>query len=397
MIRICWLSLLVLALLLAVGCGGRAPEPTATPPPAVSPAAQADASPTAPPVAVPASSPTALTGGQPTPSPSVPSLGTGVLSALFPDQIGSGRVRDFRARATASIVLDGENLPPTLSADLLLWEFTEEVTVDPPARRLVGYALVTEPSAGAPPSSAQSFELVQVEDVLWAKIGDQWIQVTQEAFDPSKELEAFQKSFPLDLSWERIATETVNGVRATHYRAEVSSPTLTIYAATYQTLLAAFGVELTDVTVQSATYDAYVSDDGLLVRVLHRIVWQGQHDGRPVTLTQELAYNVEGINLGLTIEPPTAPSPSAEVPLPDGATPTLSTAGMTVVTVSGVTVDQVVAFYQQALPANGFTVGSQSQLGQDVVIEASKEGATYMIAVATEDGGVRITVVGPSQ
>jgi len=72
---------------------------------------------------------------------------------------------------------------------------------------------------------------------------------------------------------------------------------------------------------------------------------------------EEIIFEVLDLNSGITIElPAEAEVPETSVPLPEGATLQSAFAGTLVYGVSGATLDDVVAFYDEALPQNGFTV-----------------------------------------
>jgi hypothetical protein len=300
-------------------------------------------------------------------------------------------------RTSSRITVEGENVPPDLAAGTFLWDFSMDVVLDPAARHIVMH--VSPSSAGLPFTQGQDrLEVIQIEDTSWIKIGGTWSQMTLPSDQVNQTL-YFKDLLPSMPSWERVGTETVNGFSTTHYRAQVSSSELAALSASlFASGLLGAGREFTDVVLESFTYDTYVTDDGLIVRTVAKWVAEARLDGQPVTLTLESIYDVEGVNLGITIAPPQVETPAAEVPLPAGATHKETLLGIVTYVVSGMTVDEVVAFYQEALPAGGFTIGMAStQPGEGGVIEARKDGKSYFITIGLEDGEVTVTVMGGRQ
>lgn len=396
-----WIA--TVAAFLVVACGGDAAEPTATAPStsntlapsgAVSPTATATptVAATAPPepaTAVPAAPPTAESG----------------FAFLLPEQVAGGDISDYRARYEFHVTFEGDVLPPDVPPEVTLWDMTMDVVLDPPARRIVmgGYAtqsMLPSDEGVTPVPGDQIFEMVQIEDTAWVRFGDEWFYMTgMEVDDPTEDLEGFEQAFPADAPWERVGTETVSGMRTVHYTAEVPSEALTAwFDSTLEDSLTGIDVPFTDAEIDRVSADVYVTEDDLLVRGVYHIVWRAQYQGSPVTVSQEITYELEGINLGITIEPPEMPAVQSTVPVPEGATLSASMAGMKTYAVSGMSVDDVVAFYVEALPASGFTVTSSfTQPGQGGFIEAAQDGTTYTVMVFAEDGDVMVTILEGSQ
>ncbi len=389
--RISALTCFVAALVLGAACRGGGGAPTATIAPEATPAPA--------PVASPTAAPASATTLPSPPTPTSETTGQQILSFLLPIDAQVGDIRDYRLRYVNRMTVEGEQLPPNIPAELLLWDFTMEAVIDPPATRTVMRSAYPGPGTSATPAAELGFEMIQIGDTAWIKSGDRWLPMTQmPPQDPKRPLEDLAQLFARGPAWDRVGTETVNGFATTHYRYESSSPDAAIWASVFGTAMLASSVELTDVQVGSVTFDAYLTDDDLLVRGIIRAVASGRLGGNPVTMTQEQTYDLEGVNLGITIEAPQVETRPVDVPLPEGATHKETLLGMTTYAVSGMSVDEVVAFYQEALPANGFTIGmSSTEPGQGGLIEASKDGKTYYISIALENGEVTITVTGGNQ
>jgi len=366
-------------LALGVACRGGVSEPAATP---VTSPVPVSGLPT------PTAAPTRGT----TPSSTRTPADEQGLSFAFPDEVQGGTIRDYRVRTISQITVEGENVPADLAAGSLVWDISLDIVLDPPARHAVIHGLQASSSL---PSGMQQVELIQIGDTVWIKMGDVWSQVTQPpaTFD---QLLYFKEEFRNVPQWERVGTETVNGFSTTHYRYKFSSSELTTLSTSMFTAgMLGGGREFTDVVVESVTNDAYVTDDGMIVRSISQWVVKARLDAQPVTLTLESRYDVEGVNLGITIVPPQVETPAADVPLPEGATHKETLFGIVTYVVSGMTVDEVVAFFQEALPANGFTVGmSTVQPGEGGVIEARKDGKSYFITIDREAGEVTVTIMG---
>ncbi len=230
------------------------------------------------------------------------------------------------------------------------------------------------------------------------KSGDEWMFFTQEeeAFDPQSDLEMF-KDFISGVDWQRVGSETVNGFQTTHYRVEISPSEISGTPGAFLDMLSQLGTSMQNVefVVEQITGDAYVTDDGLLIKAVYTTTWRGEQEGKEIRVTEEFSYQIEGINLGITIEAPASIEVEEDVPLPEGAVRTGLIMGMRTYKVTGMSVDDVVAFYEEALPANGFTVDSKfTQPGTGGMIQANKEGTNYTIIVSPEDdGSVNITVM----
>lgn len=322
--RSLWVMMVFVVFLLVGGCARQASEPA----PETAPA-QAE-QPTLPPPTQPPSN-----------APSMSQAGNWYVR---PEN-----VQDFRARFT--LWVSGEGLPQGVSQDTPYWTWTLEATRQPPARRIVV-------SGSAMGGEQNAMEVIEVEDKMWVRMEDTWVLATGQT-PPDIDEDMDQLSGPFgSVDWREVGREQINGFDTVHYRAEVDLPAGTAWGL-MDRLAQAMGTE-GRITASRFEGDVYVAGEGLVVRALYRLRHTVEAQGKTTQITEEMHYELEGVNLGLTIEIPemAGQTSGADVPLPEGAQMITAMQGMMVYEVSGSVAD-VVTFYEQALPAQGFTITSK--------------------------------------
>ncbi|MDQ7028712.1 MAG: hypothetical protein Q9O62_02490 [Ardenticatenia bacterium] len=269
----------------AVETEAQAPTPTPAPP-------QAEA-PTPTPVP-PSPTPTSAPSG-PGDEPS-DREGSGVLSFLFPTELKVEEIQDFRVRYVQRVKAEGEGVPEEFKAQyrdgLVLMDMTMDVTVEPPANRTVMrglYAMMGGLMTGGPGEGADGGELVmemiQVEDDVWIKMGENWTYFSQEesTFDPQAVLSDFKEYVGVD-GWEQVGTETVNGFQTVHYSVNIAADG--VVEGVQNPLMDLMGLMTaeflpSDLRFEGVTGDLYVTQDELLIKAVYTTMWQGKKRGWP--------------------------------------------------------------------------------------------------------------------
>ncbi|GIU92149.1 MAG: hypothetical protein KatS3mg011_1055 [Acidimicrobiia bacterium] len=341
---------LLCSVLLLWACGGGDTAPTTT-------------------VAVETPSPTGTSDGTATTS-QPPSAGG--FGAVAPSEAGFS---DYRARFDMS----GSAGEETFQMSWIM-----EQVLDPPAFRIV-----FEGTSGQVPAT----EVVGIGDEVWVKVGDQWMYSAQAGFTPP-DPESFFDLFTVEPEgWEEVGTEEVAGRPTRHLRVtwNVTDP-----GVVAPTLLSGGRFQLTGPAEVQA--DVWVDDQDVVWRWTYQTEASAQVDGEQTDLVYQVSFEIEGVDLGLVIEPPAAAPEGAPggVPVPEGAVMVMSSESQAIFQVSDMPIDEVVAFYDQALPQAGFEVSNRiEQPGAGAVYTVEKEGTTFTVAVAPSGTGtVTISIAG---
>lgn len=389
------MALLLVGMLVA--CAGQAtPTRQPTAPPQVT-VEQVTPTPTPTPTPRPQPTPTPTPKPSPTPTPEQVEAG-GPFSALLP-QSAEG-VRDYRLRYVHAIRFEGaalRDIGEQYPEEVPLWEATIEATVDPPARHIVMRGLFASFLAiftGTAPEEKEAFpevEMIQIGEKMWINTPQGWILFTQQAeYDPESDLQDFQQSLSIS-GWQRVGSEQVNGFQTDHYRVEISSSSEETEALPgFLDMLQQFGAAEYDFRLERIVGDAYVTSDGLLVKAELEQQWHVAAQGEEGRWIEKFTFELEGVNLGITIEPPTTEEVEEPVPVPPGAVRTGVFGPTRTYQVADMTLQEVVAFYQDALPANGFTIEQSLNNGQ--LLTVSKGGKRYTILIGPLGGNVNIAI-----
>lgn len=236
-------------------------------------------------------------------------------------------------------------------------------------------------------------ELIQIEDQVWLRFGDEWIQTSSsEAEDVEDQFSSFlSEDWITDLneeanSVEFVGTETVNGLKTRHYRTEVKSAIAQLLQA---------GNE--EATFESGTADVWLADENSLPRFVVRSVVTLKAKTNEGTETVSWTQDVYDVNADIAIEPPeSGPAGGLPegVPLYPGATE-VTTFGTMSTFVAPDDMETVVKFYEDALTDAGWVESAGGMHTEEMVSTAwSKDGQSLTLMVMpNEDGGTSVTLM----
>lgn len=388
-------TLFTMVVLLAVlaACGGARVSPTTVPP-----TAEATRVPTPTPLPP---TPTPKPTNTPTPTP-VPPTPTPTFTPMPQTKVTfipvekAADIQDARLRMRVSITGEMEDLQPYKGKPVMEWMM--EVTRNPPAKRLVMTGLMAQMMGGGQQED-NVLEFVQVGDQMWMKVGGTWMMVTspeQRPGNPEEELRAYLGTFSPE-EWKEVGHEKVAGFDTTHYHIEVDAekvaavPALGFFSAFLESLGKGANVEARPVRFVG---DVYATDADVIMKASYSLSFQVTQDDKTMSVTETLEYEIEGVNLGLVIKPPQVEVPTAPIPLPEGAQLTMSMGKMQVYTVRDMALKDVLAFYEERLPQEGFTIEFKTvSPDQGGMWSISKDGKTYSLIVGTSSTNeVSITV-----
>ncbi len=388
-------TLLTMIFLLAVlaACGGAKATPTA-----VAPAEQAP--PAASPTPVPPT-PTPKPTNTPTPIPSTPTptptfTPKPQTKITFAPVEEAADIQDVRLRMRVSISGEMEDLQAYKGKPVMEWVM--EVTRNPPAKRLVMTGVMVG-MMGGEQQGENVLEFIQVGDRMWMKAGGTWMMVTspeQRPGNPEEELRAYLGTFSPE-EWKEVGHEKVAGFDTTHYHIEVEAekvaavPTLGFFSAFLESLGKAANVEARPVRFVG---DVYATDADVIMKASYSLSFQVTQDDKTLPVTETLEYEVEEVNTGLVIKPPQVEVATTPIPLPEGAQLTMSMGKMQVYTVRDMALKDVLAFYEERLPQEGFTIEFKTvSPDQGGMWGISKDGKTYSLMVgASSANEVSITI-----
>jgi len=245
----------------------------------------------------------------------------------------------------------------------------QEETRDPPARRYV----ISQ--------DEEAVEWVQIGDTAWTCFDGTCIQ-TQE--DPEQLADEFGVGLDVDPASyfeenkEYVGKETINGISTRHY---------VLHLSPLEAMAFSEG-EVSDVKSE-----VWVSDEAGLPNFVVRFVleWTGTQDGEQGE--GQYIYEVYDVNQPITIEPPEgAPSGLPEdIPAYPDAQDMAFMAGM--ITFS--TPDEmsvVVEFYKDQMPAEGWTLTEENDLGTMVMQSWSKDSRTVSLMISSGDEGTSVMI-----
>jgi hypothetical protein len=366
--KIAVLTLAALAVMaLLVGCGGKATTPAGeTPAAQATTAQQAPAQPTpVPPTATPA----------PTQAVSAPTE----TPQAVEDVSKVPWLKSYRMRMT--IETSGEAYADQQSSKL---EMVGEFVKEPPAVRYI--------ITGATPED--SMEMIQIGNQSWIKMGNSWMQSSQETAPNFDEQFMIFHPEQLTAGWEtatKIGKEKVNGIDTTHYRFD--KPTFLQFMLDEETRAKYENLDV-------AQIDIYLADEGYIVKMVTHMAGKGVEESKP-DLAGELksTFEVYDLNAPIEITAPEVPSVTEglgfTIPEPAGAKQAWAQEGMVMYNVSGMTLAEAVEFYKKGFTDQGLKYIEDSSTTTDTfaTLEFQGEKAKVSVMISPDQNTGTLTAV----
>ena len=257
----------------------------------------------------------------------------------------------------------------TTEGEAEIWSYVMDVESvrDPFAQRIViqgGFA-------------GEGFESVQVGDTRYFVLGEGQCVSSAAGEDEAADMEVFQPDDViggLDNARRIRPDERVNGVMCRHYKFDEKGLTWGTFArAEGEVWVAVEGDYVVKYMLQADGKDPVGGDDE------GHIEWE---------------YEVRDVNQPITIEPPAGCSAAeSEFPIMPDAADVTTMSGMVMYT-SASTFDQVQAFYQEQMPANGWDDTGDSFTGPgSAMLSYTKDGRTATVTIGGEDGEVSVMIM----
>ncbi len=379
---------LVLLALVATGCGGKKAEPT-SPPTTVQEVAPATPTPM-PPTPTPTTPPqptVAPTKAPPTPQPtsamhesammtptSAPEEAEGAPTFQLPQKAKTFKTYEAHALYQLKDLDTGKTVP--------VLELVLRYNGEQKAQEII--AKTTDADG-----TVRESRIIQVGDKVWYLSDGQWISMSSGTENLNQALTLFD---PKDLGtyWKKVGKEKLHGVEVIHYRLKRSEVSAQDFegSGTVDPLFGP-GTQLTDVKIEMVDADVYVTKDGVVVK--EGFTWRisGKKEGKPVHVEGSMVFDLTKINGDVKIEPPAAASEQVEmiVPLPEGAKTMMSSPQMGVYQVENMGPEEVAAYLQKQLKANGFSVDEVTKAMGMIGIKASKGDKRFEISILPGEGG----------
>ena len=240
-------------------------------------------------------------------------------------------------------------------------------------------------------SADGDIEYIQIEDQMWIRFGEEWIQGSSDTADMGDD--GFGSMLFSSDDWisgveqddyEYLGKETVNGIKTKHYRVA--------YSEGWMGLLDQADA---DGDIDSGVADVWIANEPDLPEfiVRYRVELEGTLDGEESTIT--LAQDVTEVNEDVNIE---APEGVAMGGLPEGvpvypdATDLTSFGGMTTFTAPD-DLETVNDFYTDALTSGGWEKGSDGFEMENTVSSTWSKGSEELgLTITADDDGV-VTVL----
>ncbi|HLF28338.1 MAG TPA: hypothetical protein VJG32_18555 [Anaerolineae bacterium] len=253
------------------------------------------------------------------------------------------------------------------------WAWTEEYSKNPPAKR----SAFTGTDASNP-EAAGGFEMIEVDGKTYSIFGD--ICASSAADEAPSTTTSFSPSDIIgDIrSSQFLGVENINGVSARHFAVDMSG-----------------ALALSGLT--QATAEAWIADPGNFVvkyvfEATGKNVFFGTSDAEG---TLHWDYEVTSVNQPVNIVPPENCGGAPEdIPLMPDATDT-SAFGETTTYTSASTFEDVVAFYNEQMPANGWTAEESGGFSMEdfASLSFTKEGRTASITITFDTSSNESTVL----
>lgn len=392
-----WLAALVVVGLIVTACGGGQPQaqPTATREPTKVAAATRPPEPTATPVpAKPTDTP------KPTQTPVAPKPtntpvatatkvvatpeddGGDTLDSVSSAVTGLENLKTYRTKMAMEIegVKEGKTVTGTYE---ILGAYNREQKASSFSINSAGSLM------GGTSALTTTIEMVQIDTKTWIRFGDQWIQSSGTEDQMMQGMTLSPKEIVGDLEGlQRVRPDQkVNDIDTRHYRFDEKT------ATRFQSQAPG------GITKYQGDIWIAKGDDEYIVRMTM------QGEGEKVDFIEELengkirfSYDVYDVNKPLTIEPPTAATPTlpgfaeGELPMVEGAEIKLSMAGMIVLHTDQKPED-VVKFYRESLKELGWEEKGEPMITGDVSMLQFKKGKVTLNLMVTVDEDTEKTAV----
>ena len=348
-IRVLSTLILVVSLLL-VACGGGPQKPTSPPSP------KATSTPVAPP---PTNTPAAV---QPT--------ATAAAEEYHFDQAADlSGLNSYRTHYTFKWESIKAGQKETGS-----WDVLAEFVRQPPAHRFVWAST----GAGAEDKESK-LELIQIGQQAYMNAGSGWMAMTTTEMDIFKGNPFLSDPFNVVSGNRGKLVERnvmVNGVSTNHYVFDES------------TLGATLGLG----AIATAKGDVWVSPEFNVV-VKYAVHYEGKNlaIGGGDEGVLDLAFDLTDINKPITIQAPAGVKPAMpeDIPVMDGATELTAVSGVVSYQTTK-SVEEVTAFYEAQMPAQGWAKGEGGIPG---MLSFTKGGRTAQIIIQGEAGKTTVTIL----
>jgi hypothetical protein len=356
--------IMIAALLLAACGGGAAPsggvQSAATEPsskPAENkPAAQA----TTPPV----EQPTAV---EPTAEPETLEL-SNVTAGL-------NELNSYKASFTMTFEGQEDGQPKTSTL-----AFTEEFVKEPPAKRTIITGFGSMLGGGTDNSNASEggIELIEVGGKMYSKMGDICSQVTADSgpqattmMDPNSIIGGVRGA-------QRVGNETVNGIPAVHYKLDVTG-------------LETMGYLNGDGDVWVAESGKFVVKYAFQATGTDKLFGMGAGSKEG---TIKWIYELTEVNQPIDIQAPADCGGAAEdIPMMADAQDQAAFGGASTYSTPS-KFEDVVAFYEKEMPANGWTEAEGGMSADGLSMKNyTKDGRSVQVMISADSGGGKTTVM----
>ncbi len=361
-----WVAIGLLLVLGLAACGGKA-TPTDT---GARPTTQSTQA-TAAPATAKATAAPAKTTVPPTSAPTVEPTEEAVSIADRAE--GLDQLTSYRARWQSewSGTKDGKETSVS-------WDWREEYISDPQALHFVFKSV-----SSAEPDKGGVFEIWQVGGTTYMLTEEQGKQtctaMTNEAEDNAFERGLFNPSSLGSINSARyVGMDTVNGVRARHYKYDEKSANLVGFA--------------------KASGEMWVAVDGGYV-VKDTLAWEGGAGFLAMGASDDAvgkgqwAWELSDINQRFTIEPPAnCESAASDLPLLADA-PEKSTFGDMIIYKTATRLADAVKFYQEKMPSAGWRAEGEPMITDAFAqLSFTKEGQTAQIMLSTDNDKTQIII-----
>ena len=276
-------------------------------------------------------------------------------------------------------------------------EIVTEYTKDPEARRLVmNFVDNTDPSAEQLP-----LESFQIGSDMYMFAGEDmgWMRISSEESpfdDPELSMITSGNIFSnLDQLRRVRPDEEIGGIDSRHYQFDE------------QVLSKVFGEDVGDV---AASGDVWIAKDGGFVTKYELAIDVksgngGIFDPNMANGTIQMSFELQDVNSDITIELPAEAAAGAtlagfegDFPMPDGASIQAASANFTIIE-SDAPIDEVVAFYEEALAALGWTKDEDGSFTMDGMASASfsKDGVQLSLVVSLDSSSGKTQIMVSAQ